>query len=212
MIICIIIIILIVFKNTTNHNEYKIQNGDIIFQDLDSSILCDGIEQVTVGFDNLDFSHIGIVTVIDNKNYVLEAFTNGVDTVKIDEFLNRSYDKDGRNKIVIGRLKDPYRQLIPKALEEGLGLIGKKYDEEFLINNNKFYCSELIYEIFYLANNQKPVFYLEPMTYKVNNKTLPIWIDYFNKLNSPIPEGEKGINPGGISLSDKINIVYNYNN
>ena len=208
---CFTIVILIVFKNITNHKQFEFKNGDLIFQDLDSSPLCDGIEQVTAGFDNLDFSHIGIVIVINNKNYILEAFTNGVDTIGIDEFLKRSYDENGKNKIIIGRLKDQYQQLIPKAIKEGLELIGKKYDAEFLINNNKFYCSELIYEIFYSANNQQPFFSLQPMTYKVNNKTLPIWIDYFNKLNTPIPEGKKGINPGGISLSKKIDIIYNYN-
>ena len=39
---------------------------------------------------------------------------------------------------------------------------------------------------------------------------MPIWKDYFQKLNILIPENEPGINPGGISLSSKINIIYNY--
>lgn len=48
------------------------------------------------------------------------------------------------------------------------------------------------------------------MTYKVNEQTLAVWIDYFDKINITIPEGEDGINPGSLSLSNKINIVYNY--
>ena len=48
------------------------------------------------------------------------------------------------------------------------------------------------------------------MTYKVNGKTLPVWEEYFNKLNIPIPEHEPGINPGGISLSNKIRIIHDY--
>ena len=192
--------IMIVYINTTNH--FKYEHGDLIFQDLDSSPLCDGIEQVTIGFDSLNFSHVGMVTIINNNSYVLEAY-NGVDTVNLDDFLKRS------PKIIVGRLKQEYKHLIPQAVEEGLKFIGKKYDEEFLLNNNKFYCSELIYEIFYLANNKQDFFNLKPMTYKVNNKTLPIWADYFDGLKQPIPEGQLGINPGGISLSPKINIVYN---
>ena len=48
------------------------------------------------------------------------------------------------------------------------------------------------------------------MTYKVNGQTLDVWIDYFNQINVVIPEGKDGINPGGLSLSNKIKIVYNY--
>lgn len=33
------------------------------------------------------------------------------------------------------------------------------------------------------------------------------WIDYYNKLGASIPEGVPGINPGGISRSDKIKIL-----
>ena len=50
------------------------------------------------------------------------------------------------------------------------------------------------------------------MTYQYNGETIDVWIDYFNNLGISIPENEPGINPGGISLSHKIDIVYNYNN
>ena len=33
------------------------------------------------------------------------------------------------------------------------------------------------------------------------------WIDHFNKLDSEIPHGELGINPGIMSISEKIEIV-----
>ena len=40
--------------------------------------------------------------------------------------------------------------------------------------------------------------------------TLNTWIDYYNDIGMKIPEGEPGINPGVMSLSDKINIVHIY--
>ena len=184
--------------------------GDLLFQDLDSSPLCEAIEQVTFGIDSLSFSHIGIITIIDQKYYVLEAFSNGVDTVSLDVFLNRSLNTENNPKVVVGRVKNEYTNLIPKAINFGIKLIGKNYDEEFIIDNDKFYCSELIYEIFYSANNNQDFFYLNPMTYKANGKTLQIWEEYFDNLNTTIPEKELGINPGSISLSEKINIIYNY--
>ena len=202
-------VILITTFSCVKKENFKIQNGDLLFQDLDSSPLCEGIEKVTSGFKNLNFSHIGIYTKINNENYVLEAF-DGVDTVLLDDFLNRSLNKKNQPKVVVGRLKKNYQKLISNALRHGMSLINLEYDEEFKINNGKYYCSELIYEMFLVANNNKEFFELKPMTYKFNGETLPVWKQYFEKLNILIPENKPGINPGGISLSKKINIIYNY--
>ena len=76
----------------TTTDTFHLKNGDLLFQDLDSSPLCDAIEQVTTGFNNMNFSHVGILTIINDKKYVLEAFVNGVDTIKLNTFLNRSVD------------------------------------------------------------------------------------------------------------------------
>lgn len=198
--------------NCSNKKGVLLKNGDLLFQDLDSSPLCDAIEKVTNGFNNLDFSHVGMIVIIDNKKFVLEAFTNGVDTINLDTFLNRSLNEKSKPKVIVGRLKNEYSKLIPNAIQQGMSLIGKKYDEEFQINNGKFYCSELIYDIFLKSNNNKSFFDLKPMTYKYNGETLPIWTEYFKNLNISIPENQPGINPGGISLSKKLDIIYNYTN
>jgi len=196
--------------NYQNTDSLILKNGDLLFQDLDSSPLCDAIEKVTSGFDNLNFSHVGIITIIENEKYVLEAFSNGVDTVHLSHFLNRNLNSNNKPKVIVGRLHEEYSKLIPKAVQKGMSLIGKGYDEEFKINNNRFYCSELIYDIFLDANNNNPFFYLHPMTYKYNGETLDTWLEYFKKLDIPIPENEPGINPGGISLSKKLTIIHNY--
>ena len=52
-------------------SNIKLIEGDLLFQDLDASPLCDGIEKVTSGVNNLNFSHIGIVTIKNNQHYVL---------------------------------------------------------------------------------------------------------------------------------------------
>ena len=203
-------LILLLNIGCTNKQPFAFQNGDLFFQNLDSSPLCEAIELVTSGFNNGDFSHMGILIQINKKKYILEAFVNGVDTVPLNIFLNRSVNKKQKPKVIVGRLKKEHSHLIKPAIELGLKLINTKYDDEFNINNDKLYCSELIYEIFYQANNKKPIFQLEPMTYKYQGETLEAWIEYFQKLNIPIPENQLGINPGGISLSEKLNIIYNY--
>ena len=50
------------------------------------------------------------------------------------------------------------------------------------------------------------------MTFKEpkTNRFMPIWIDYFSDLSYKIPEGMLGINPGLISRSKNINIIYDF--
>ena len=43
---------------------------------------------------------------------------------------------------------------------------------------------------------------------KEHNNPFRHWEDYYKELNHPIPEGKLGLNPGGMSRSDAIDIVY----
>ena len=208
-----ILVFFLFFLITSNlksqQKEFLFKTGDLVFQDLDSSPLCDAIESVTTSFDKKNISHIGIIYYNKKKHYVIEAL-NGVDTILLDKFLNRSVDSNGNPKVFVGRLKPKHSFLIPIAINKAISLIGMSYDDEFKLNNNKYYCSELIYDIFLYANNNIPFFKLQPMTYKKDGITLDLWLDYFEQLNTPVPEGKPGINPGGISLSEKVEIIYSY--
>ena len=42
------------------------------------------------------------------------------------------------------------------------------------------------------------------------NKIMPIWQNYYDKLNMKVPQGELGINPGLMSISNKIDIIYDF--
>ena len=53
---------------------YNIKEGDLFFQDLDSSPLCEAIERVTDGVNNKNFSHVGICIIQNSEFYILEAF------------------------------------------------------------------------------------------------------------------------------------------
>lgn len=111
--------------------------------------------------------------------------------------------------MVHARLKKEYLKLIPSAITFALKQLDKPYDDEFLYNNGKYYCSELLYDAFAFANMGKPFFELQPMTFKQPQAStyFPVWIEYYKKLNIEIPEGKPGINPGGISRSAKIDIL-----
>ena len=189
-------------------SNFQLQEGDLLFQDLDSSALCDAIELVTPGYNDANFSHIGFIVSDDGKLKVLEAIPPKVILTELEDFLSRSKDKDGNPKVIVGRLKKEYKNAIPKAVEFAHKKIGVDYDGIFLMNNNSYYCSELLYEAF----SKDSIFQLQAMTFlhPDSGDTLQTWKAYYAEIGVKIPENELGINPGIMSLSKKIEIVHIY--
>jgi aspartate carbamoyltransferase regulatory subunit len=187
---------------------FKLQEGDLLFQDLDSSPLCDAIELVTPGYNGANFSHIGLVVLENDTLKVLEAIPPKVMITNLYDFINRSFDKNRNPKVIVGRLKKKFTNSISNAVSYSKSKLDITYDEVFLINNETYYCSELIYEAF--LNDS--IFELKPMTFlhPKTKDTLKVWKEYYSDLNTYIPEGNSGINPGIISLSNKIEIVHFY--
>ncbi len=188
--------------------NFNLQEGDLLFQDLDSSPLCTAIELVTPGYNEASFSHIGLVVSVNDTLKVLEAIPPKVMLTNLDDFLNRSFDKDGNPKVIVGRLKDKYLHSIEEAVSYSKSKLNIKYDEVFLINNNSYYCSELIYEAFL----DDSIFELKPMTFlhPKTKDTLKVWKDYYKEIEVEIPQNKMGINPGIMSLSNKIKIIHFY--
>ena len=212
--------LLLISCGNNSNDEFSLQIGDILFQDLDSSPLCDAIEKVTPGYNDYNFSHIGIVVelgdpncinsdyIYENDIKILEAIPEKVKTTRLDSFLNRSFDSDSMPKVVVGRLKKQYHFLIEDAVSFLKSKIGVKYDHYFIEKNNQYYCSELIHEAFSKDSIffQKPMTFIEPETEKI----MDIWDEYYKNLNFEVPQGKIGINPGIMSISQKIEIIHHY--
>lgn len=192
-----------------NSNDFEFKEGDILFQDLDKDAIDNAIEKVTKTNSAYNFTHVGIVVKQYNTLKVLEAISTGVQLTEIEVFLNRNLIS-GKPKVVVGRLKPEFKPMLNNAIEHGKSLIGLPYDPIYVIGDNCYYCSELLYEIFHFSNPNNIPFKLNSMTFKdtKTNKTLEFWSNYYAELNHEIPEGELGLNPNGMSVSPNITLIY----
>lgn len=182
----------------------QLKNGDLIFQDMDCGPLCDAIEAVTKSYNGNDFSHMGMVYHRNDTLFVIEAAGKAVRLTALEKF-----SKNTTKPMYVGRVKKQYQKNIPQAMAFSLKQLGVPYDTEYVYNNGSYYCSELIYDAFKNASKNKPFFTLYPMTYKQpgTNDFFPAWVDYYKQIGKPIPQGQPGCNPGGISTSDKIEML-----
>ena len=201
-----ILIFLLGITSAFAQSKIDLKDGDLIFQDMDCGPLCDAIEAVTEGHNGADYSHMGLVYHRNDTLYIIEAAGSAVRLSTLENF-----SKNTSKPMLVGRLKKEYQELIPTAISFSLKQMGVPYDDEYVYDNGSYYCSELIYDAFKEANNGKPFFKLYPMTYKEpgTNAFFPAWVDYYKTINKPIPEGLPGCNPGGISTSNKIDILGN---
>jgi hypothetical protein len=192
------------YKQTTD----TIREGDILFQDLNCGELCDAIETVTEGYEGRKFSHCGLVIKQGDSLMILEAIGEKVQLSTLEKFAKRSGDTAEIKNLLLGRLKPAYTHIIPKAIRFATAEIGKPYDDAFIMSNGRWYCSELLYEAFSVDGDT--VFSLEPMTFKdpATKKFFPAWVEYYENLKTPIPEGMPGINPGLMSRSEKLDIIH----
>lgn len=194
---------------------HELMVGDMLFQDLDCGEMCDAIEAVTQGYQGARLSHLGMVSKIELNNvYVIEAIGKGVVETSLSDFLSRSSDKNGNPKVLVFRLSTVWRSEVPQAVNKFQEFLGKPYDEAFLINNDSFYCSELVYKLFNVNDTLENPFRLRPMTFKEpgTDHFYPVWVAHYKKLGINIPEGEPGLNPGGMSQSPHLSFVGKYGN
>ena len=196
------------------HNKidyYELKTGDLLFQVSKPDDFSNAISGATVGYDDIHYTHAGVAYVDETGVYVLEATTPKVTKTPIQEFLDKSLLTENGYVVTVARLKSRYRKFIPAAIERILLLMGKSYDYTYNAENDAYYCSELIQQNF-LDRGDKPIFNTVNMSFKnlSSGETDSTWIKHFEKYKAEIPEGEIGSNPGDMSKSKAISIIYHY--
>lgn len=119
-----------------------VKDGDLIFQNS-SSVQSPFLQQLTGSV----YTHMGIVFFEAGKPMVFEAI-NPVSYVPLEQWIDRGVN----DHFVIKRLKNYKQHLtgnnLKKMKEEGMKFKGKKYDLRFQWDDEKLYCSELVWKIY----------------------------------------------------------------
>jgi hypothetical protein len=119
--------------------RYEPREGDVIFQSLPHGPVVWAIEGVT----GSAYSHCGIVGREDGQWVVYEA----IGRVRVTPL--RDYLERGRGGgFVVYRLRDEFAGHIPATLECCRTYLGRPYDIRYRLDDEKIYCSELIYKAF----------------------------------------------------------------
>ena len=148
-----------------------VREGDVIFQ----TSLSQQSPLIKMGTRST-ITHCGIVVIKDGKPYVLETQKTLVLT-PLKKFIARG--KDGKywhKRPELDNIKIKYS-----------GYLGKPYDLAFKFDNGKFYCSELIYDVYL---NQLGVELCKPKTID----------DYLILGTHRIPKIKRVMKKRGISL------------
>ena len=190
--------------------DFRLQTGDLLFQFGKSSELNEAIAEATSGESHIHYTHVGIVSVENDTVFVIEATPPMVCITLLDTFLLRSAYSAEKPVVAVGRLKEEYREIIPKAIVQAKKLLGKPYDYVYSSDSDAYYCSELVI-LSFTDQQDIPVFETVQMNFRDADGKMPTyWIEHFEKYNAVIPENQLGSNPGDLSKSDKIEIVYRY--
>jgi len=182
----------------------EIKSGDIVFRGAVKSNLSEAINDVTQTTKSTNYTHIGICDVVDDEVVVYHSdLGKGVIKESLEQFI-ASEDTVSYN-VDLYRIKSIESQQIKKAISMAKSLIGNPYNFTYILEDEGYYCSEYIYELF----KTDSIFKLEPMSFK-NPETNTFhkgWIEHYRNLGIIIPEGKLGCNPNGMANSTNLNYI-----
>ena len=125
------------------YDKRKLKEGDIIFQETRGR-QSRAIKLAT----HSRYSHVGIIFKYQNNLHVFEA-VQPVRITKLNDFINRGVNRH----FVIKRLHKSKKYLTIDNLRRmkifGKKFLGKNYDLYFEWNNDRIYCTELVWKIYH---------------------------------------------------------------
>jgi hypothetical protein len=124
---------------------YEPREGDVVFQSLPRLDLIVMIEGAT----HSPYSHCGVVAKEDGRWVVIEAL-DPVTATPLGMFAARG--RDGLFDVY--RPKAKYDPKLPAFIDAARARLGRAYDFRFRMDDEKIYCSELVYKAFQTATGE----------------------------------------------------------
>jgi hypothetical protein len=171
-----------------------VQEGDFIFQHLPGQFM-----NMIADMTNSKYSHCGIIVKKPSGFYVLEAIGPVKETP-----LNRWISYGVGRKFTIVRLKSQYRKDIPSIIQQGDKFLNRPYDIQYEWDDQKIYCSELIYKAVFNATG----IHLAEFVRLGDMKWQPYEKIIREIADGKLPVERKMITPESLVLSDRVDVVY----
>lgn len=203
--IIVLVLVILSFSMSCNYkpSDSGFKSGDILFRGRLNSSLSQAIDAVTQTSQEHHYTHMGVVAVEKDTIWVLHATpVKGVCKELLADFC-----LNGDDSTVVGhyRIKDLGDAHFEKALSKAHKQLGQSYNFSYIMEDEGYYCSEYIYEIF----AEDSVFQLEPMTFidPQSGEFHEGWIKHYSDLGIEIPEGRPGCNPNGMAANERLEFL-----
>ena len=187
-------------------SQVQVRTGDLLFVGIpaDYTIFDDSmsgaIAAATGKADQLNYIHVAVLEVDEQGAiWIVDAtLKHGVDRHPMDTFLADFTLKNGDYpQLDVMRLKQSRH--VAQYVANTKKFCGEAYDLYFLPDNDRHYCTELVYDS-YITPKGKHLFHAGPMNFKDEEGEFPpYWVQLFQLIGQPIPQGEPGTNPNAMS-------------
>ena len=198
-----IVPILLLASCYTQGLKNKIENGDLIFVETNHKNLSGAISRVTKNENSISFDHVVLVEKKENKLVAYHASNeNGSEKLDLIDLIKRY--KTQKRRWALYRIID--NGCANEAIDNANKMLGKPYNNLYILNENSYYCSDFIERAYRNCN----LFKLDKMTFTnpKTGETDDYWIQYYKEKQTDIPEGQLGTNPNAMSKSDKLKLIH----
>lgn len=175
-------------------SQYDFREGDIVFQHLPGqlgSVICDVTKS--------QLSHCGMVVRRNGELQVLEA----IGPVRYRS-LKKWIEQGDRRRFVQMRLRKLSQEELTKTIKAADQFVGRPYDLQYELDDEKIYCSELVYKA-YLAGTGREIGKKEKLR-ELNWKPSE---DFIRALaGGELPLDREMVTPVAVSRSSELKLVY----
>lgn len=125
-------------------SKYKPQVGDVVVQDIDP---CGRLLRAVKGVSQSQWCHCGVVDRVNGEWIVNEAVGGGVKQTPLVYFLLRGDE----TRFAVYRLTEQFSHQAGKFAQSCSQYLGRPYDSKYELDDEKIYCSELVYKAYLSA-------------------------------------------------------------